>query len=66
MGIFISENTTQVKKLRKIADKVIALEDKYKDYTNEQLTACTQEFKDRLKVGETLNEIGRASCRERV
>jgi len=57
MGIFVSENTTQVKKLRKIADKVIALEDKYKDYTNEQLTACTQEFKDRLKVGETLNDL---------
>ncbi len=57
MGLFVSENTTQVKKLRKIADKVIALEDRYKNYSNEQLTACTQEFKDRLKVGETLNDL---------
>ncbi len=57
MGLFVSENKTQVKKLKKIADKVVALEDKYKEYTNEQLTACTQEFKDRLKAGETLNDI---------
>jgi len=57
MGLFISENKTQVKKLKKIADKVVALEEKYKGFTNEQLTACTQEFKDRLKAGETLNDI---------
>lgn len=57
MGLFVSENKTQVKKLKKIADKVVALEDKYKEFSNEQLTACTQEFKDRLKAGETLNDI---------
>lgn len=57
MGLFISENKTQVKKLKKIADKVVALEEKYKGFTNEQLTACTQEFKDRLNAGETLNDI---------
>lgn len=57
MGIFISENKIQVKKLKKIADKVIALEEKYKGYTNEELQACTQEFKDRLKVGQKLNDI---------
>ena len=57
MGLFGNENKSQVKKLKKIADKVIALEDKYKTYTNEQLTACTNEFKNRLKTGETLNDI---------
>lgn len=57
MGLFSSENKTQVKKLKKIADKVMALEEKYKAYSNEQLTACTQEFKNRLKVGETLNDL---------
>ena len=57
MGLFGSENKTQVKKLKKIADKVISLEEKYKAYSNEQLTACTQEFKNRLKTGETLNDI---------
>ena len=57
MGLFGNENKSQIKKLQKIADKVVALEDKYKAYSNEQLRACTDEFKNRLKVGETLNDI---------
>lgn len=57
MGLFGNENKSQVKKLQKIADKVIALEEKYKSFTNEQLRACTDEFKNRLKVGESLNDI---------
>lgn len=57
MGLFVSENKTQIKKLKKIADKVVELEDKYKEFSDEQLRACTQEFKDRLNAGETLNDI---------
>ena len=57
MGLFGNENKSQVKKLKKIADKVVALEDKYKEFSNEQLQACTEEFKNRLKTGETLNDI---------
>ncbi len=57
MGLFGNENKSQIKKLRKIADKVIALEDKYKGYSNEQLRACTDEFKNRYKTGETLNDL---------
>ena len=57
MGLFGNQNNAQLKKLKKIADKVIALEDKYKEYSNEQLRACTDEFKSRLSVGETLNDI---------
>ncbi len=57
MGLFGNQNNAQLKKLRKIADKVMALEEKYKDYSNEQLRACTDEFKNRLNVGETLNDI---------
>lgn len=57
MGLFSNENKTQVKKLKKIADKVVALEDKFKGYTNEQLTAMTQEFRDRYKVNQNLNEL---------
>ena len=30
MGLFGNENKSQVKKLSKIADKIVALEDKYK------------------------------------
>ncbi|MBE7073623.1 MAG: preprotein translocase subunit SecA [Clostridiales bacterium] len=57
MGLFGNQNKAQVKKLRKIADEVVALEEKYKDFTNEQLRACTDEFKDRLKAGASLNDI---------
>ena len=57
MGLFGNENSGQIKKLKKIADKVMALEEKYKDYSNDQLRACTDEFKNRLNAGETLNDI---------
>ena len=57
MGLFGNQNNGQIRKLKKIADKVQALEEKYKGYTNEQLQACTDEFKNRLKTGETLNDI---------
>jgi len=67
MGLFGNENKAQVKKLKKIADKVVALEDKYKTYTDEQLTSCTQEFKDRYANGEDLMSLlpeAYAVCRE--
>ncbi len=57
MGLFGNENKSQVKKLKKIADSVLALEDKYKDYSNDQLRACTEEFKSRYKAGESLNDL---------
>ena len=67
MGLFGNENKAQVKKLKKIADKVVALEEKYKSYTDEQLKACTQEFKDRYSNGEDLMSLlpeAYAVCRE--
>ena len=57
MGLFGNENKSQIKKLKKIADKVIALEEKYKGHTNEQLRACTDEFRNRYKTGESLNDL---------
>ena len=57
MGLFGSENAGQVKKLKKIADKVVALEDKFAVYSNDQLKACTDEFKNRYKTGESLNSL---------
>lgn len=67
MGLFGNENKSQVKKLKKIADKVVELEEKYKSFTDEQLRACTQEFKDRLANGQTLMDLlpeAYAVCRE--
>ena len=57
MALFGNENKAQIKKLKKIADKIVVLEDKYKDFSNEQLRACTEEFKQRYKVGESLNDL---------
>lgn len=67
MGLFGNENKSQVKKLKKIADKVVALEEKYKTFSDEQLRACTDDFKKRLSGGETLMDIlpeAYAVCRE--
>lgn len=67
MGLFGNENKSQVKKLKKIADKVVALEEKYKSYSDEQLKNCTVEFKERIKNGEDLMSIlpeAFAVCRE--
>ena len=57
MGIFGNENKSQIKKLKKIADKVVALEDKYLQMTDEQLQSQTQVLKQRLANGETLDDI---------
>ena len=57
MGLFGNENKSKVKKLRKIADKVVALEDKYKAFSDEQLRDCTEEFKKRYQAGESLNDL---------
>ncbi len=67
MGLFGNENKAQVKKLKKIADKVVALEEKYKAYTDDELKACTQDFKDRYANGESLMDLlpeAYAVCRE--
>lgn len=57
MGLFGNENKSQVKKLKKIADKVIALEDKYRAFSDEELKNCTEDFKNRYKNGESLMEL---------
>ena len=55
--LFPSYNDKQLKKLRKIADKVDALADIYAAKTDEELRACTDIFKSRLADGETLDDI---------
>ncbi|MFP7366362.1 preprotein translocase subunit SecA [Corynebacterium callunae] len=46
-----------VKRLHKIADQVIALEDQIESLSDDELKAKTAEFKERLAGGETLDEI---------
>ncbi|MCI5797095.1 MAG: preprotein translocase subunit SecA [Firmicutes bacterium] len=56
--IFGSDNSRSLKKIRRIADKVVALEEEYKNKTNEELKAKTEELKHRVQVdGESLNSV---------
>ena len=58
MGFFKKMFTTDpLKPVEKIADQVEALEEEYKGYTDAQLRAKTEEFKERLKNGETVDDI---------
>ena len=65
--IFGDLNAKEVKKIEKIADKVMALESKMAALTDDELRGKTQEFKNRLAAGETLDDIlpeAFAVCRE--
>ena len=57
MGLFSSDNTRHVRRLRKIADRVMLLEETFQNKTDAELRACTDEFKARLKNGETVDKI---------
>lgn len=57
MGLFGNENKSQVKKLKKIADRVVALEEKYRTLSDEELKNCTEDFKKRFAAGEGLNDL---------
>ena len=65
--IFGDLNTKEVKKVEKIVDKIEAYDEEMQGLTDEQLKAKTPEFKERLKNGETLDDIlpeAFAVCRE--
>ena len=47
----------ELKSIYPIADKIEALENEYRQLTDEQLQAKTPEFKQRLQQGETLDDI---------
>ena len=55
--IFGDYSSRELKSIYPIADKIEALGDSFKAMSDEQLRAKTQEFKDRLANGETLDDI---------
>ena len=61
MGIFDklfgSYTERELKKIYPLADKIAAMEDEYASKTDEELRAKTDEFKERLANGETLDDI---------
>ena len=65
--IFGDLNKKEVKKVEKIADKVDALEDWAAAFSDDELRGKTDEFKERLNNGETLDDLlpeAFAVCRE--
>ena len=46
-----------VKRLSKLADDIVSMEDDYADLTDDQLRAKTEEFKDRIADGETVDDL---------
>ena len=65
--IFGDYSTREVKRVMPIADKVLGLEEEYKKLTDDELRNKTDEFKERLANGETLDDIlpeAFATCRE--
>ncbi|MCM1114511.1 MAG: preprotein translocase subunit SecA [Clostridium sp.] len=66
-ALFGDYSKKEVKRVKKIADKVMALEDKYQAMDDKELTCQTALLKERLANGETLDDIlpdAFAVCRE--
>ena len=55
--VFGSYSDRELKKIRPIVDKIVALEDEYGALSDEALKAKTPEFRERLEQGETLDDI---------
>ena len=56
-ALFPSRDARELKKLKKTADKVMALEPKFQAMSDEELAACTQQYKDRYAAGEKLDDL---------
>ena len=66
-SVFGSANANRIKKMQAKVDAVNALEGKYEKMSNDELSEQTFKFRQRLKAGETLDDIiveAFAVCRE--
>ena len=55
--LFGTRSEREIKKIQPIVNQILALEEPYKALSQEQLQNKTQEFKDRLAAGETLDQL---------
>ena len=65
--LFGTRSEREIKKFANQVDQVMALEDSYRQLSDDALKAKTEEFKTRLSQGETLDDIlveAFAACRE--
>ncbi len=66
-ALFGSYSEREIKRILPLKDKVLELEEEYRALSDEQLRLKTEEFKNRLECGETLDDIlpeAFAACRE--
>ncbi|SHK55243.1 preprotein translocase subunit SecA [Tepidibacter formicigenes] len=56
-GGLINPHDRKINQLKKRVDKILALEDKIKELSDEELKGKTQEFRNRLNSGESLDNI---------
>ena len=65
--IFGTHSQRELKRVQPIADQVFALEEKYKNMSEEELRGTTERLRGRLELGDTLDDIlpdAFAACRE--
>ena len=55
--LFGTRSQREIKKIQPMVDAILALEPQYKQMSEEELRGKTQAFKDRLEVGETLDQL---------
>ena len=55
--LFGTKDEREIKKIRPIVDEIIALDEKMGSLSDEELKGKTQEFKDRLAGGESLDDL---------
>ena len=55
--LFGTRSQRELKKIQPTVDKILALEDSYKNLSEEELRGKTAEFKERLDKGETLDDL---------
>ena len=66
-ALFGDYSKKELKRIMPLKDKVLALEEEYRALSDEELKGKTAEFKERLSLGETLDDIlpeAFAACRE--
>ena len=55
--LFGTRSSREIKKIQPLVDKILSLEETYKNLSEDALRAKTQEFKDRYAKGESLDDL---------
>ena len=55
--LFGTRSQREIKKIQPMVDKILGMEEEYKSLSEEALKGKTQEFRNRLESGETLDDI---------